>query len=302
MLGGRHEAAASELAEWWAGLRRPGTGSHAVLLAVPAGWGRTTVLDQLAAVISRGDAPVTLVARISGRSVPDGPGAQALAVRDCLMQAGVDARAAALLYGGRVRRAAHRGTAQQSVPQLSTAQLTTAQLITAQRGAGSLFASGLAAAVSLLRAGVAAARPRDDSQAGQHGIVARAARAAAAVSASEPVVAIIDDADCLEPGLAVTLIENLIEHHDSRVLVVAAVDPGGGLASALTSRARHGTTAGRVHRAAADPRMGYQSRADLAAELCPSLPAAAVQRIARRTRTFAEVFAIAGAGIDSQPR
>lgn len=297
MLGGRHEAAASDLAEWWAGLRRPGTGSHAVLLAVPAGWGRTTVLDQLAAVISRGDAPVTLVARISGRSVPDGPGAQALAVRDCLMQAGVDARAAALLYGGRVRRAAHRGTAQQSVPQLATAQL-----IAAQRGAGSLFASGLAAAVSLLRAGVAAARPRDDSQAGQHGIVARAARAAAAVSASEPVVAIIDDADCLEPGLAVTLIENLIEHHDSRVLVVAAVDPGGGLASALTSRARHGTTAGRVHRAAADPRMGYQSRADLAAELCPSLPAAAVQRIARRTRTFAEVFAIAGAGIDSQPR
>ena len=43
------------------------------------------------------------------------------------------------------------------------------------------------------------------------------------------------------------------------------------------------------------PRMGYASRADLAAELCPRLPAAAVRQLARRTQTFAEVFAAAGA-------
>jgi hypothetical protein len=40
--------------------------------------------------------------------------------------------------------------------------------------------------------------------------------------------------------------------------------------------------------------MGYKSRADLARELCPDLPAAAARRIARRTATFAEVFAAAG--------
>ena len=105
----------------------------------------------------------------------------------------------------------------------------------------------------------------------------------------------IDDADSLEPGLAVTLTENLIDHHDSRVLVVAAVDPGSALASALTTRARYGRPAGRVHRVGADPRMGYKSRADLAGELCPRLPAAAAQQLARRTRTFAEVVAAAGA-------
>jgi hypothetical protein len=118
----------------------------------------------------------------------------------------------------------------------------------------------------------------------------------AAVSASAPVVVLIDDADYLEPGLAVTLIENLIDHHDSRVLVVAVVDLGSDLAAALTARARHGKTAGRVHRAEADPRMGWQSRAELAAELSPHLTAAGAQRLARQTRTFAEVFAAARPG------
>jgi hypothetical protein len=115
----------------------------------------------------------------------------------------------------------------------------------------------------------------------------------AAVSASAPVLVVIDDADYLEPGLAVTMIENLIDHHDSRVLVVAAVDLGSDLAAALTSRARYGPTAGRVHRASADPRMGYQSRAELAGELRPHLTAAQAQELARQTRTFAEIFAAA---------
>jgi hypothetical protein len=115
----------------------------------------------------------------------------------------------------------------------------------------------------------------------------------AAVSASAPALVVIDDADYLEPGLAVTMIENLIDHHDSRVLVVAAVDLGSDLAAALISRARYGPTAGRVHRADADPRMGYQSRAELAGELRPHLTAAQAQQLARQTRTFAEIFAAA---------
>jgi hypothetical protein len=274
MLGGRHEAAAGELTAWWEDLWQRHIGSRAVLLAVPEGWGRTTVLDRFAAVICQEEAPVPLVVRVSGRSLPDGLGVQALVLRDCLMEAGVRRRAA-------------------------------------EMGATSLFACGLTAAMSFLLAGVAttAVRAGDGSPAGENGAVARAARAAAAVSASAPVVVIIDDADSLEPGLAVTLIENLIDHQDSRVLVVAAVDPGSGLASALTSRARYGRTAGRVHRADADPRMGEKSRADLAGELCPRLPAAAARQIARRTRTFAEVFAAARSGLlaeatgeDGQPR
>jgi hypothetical protein len=49
----------------------------------------------------------------------------------------------------------------------------------------------------------------------------------AATSMQVPTVVIVDDADWLDEGLAVTLIENLAARHDGHVLVVAAVDPGG---------------------------------------------------------------------------
>ena len=157
----------------------------------------------------------------------------------------------------------------------------------------------MAGTISLLQAGLAAAAAghgADACPAGENGPTARAARVMAAVSASAPALVVIDDADYLDPGLAVTMIENLIDHHDSRVLVVAAVDLGSDLAAALTSRARYGPTAGRVHRANADPRMGYQSRAELANELSPHLTAAQAQQLARQTRTFAEIFAAASPG------
>ena len=235
-----------------------------------AGWGRSTVLDHLPEII-RADAPISLEVRINGRSLPDGPGLQAPALRDSLLGAEVRQQAAALLC----RR----------------------WLLGARRlGIGSLLLTGMAGTISLLLAGLAAAAAGgvvDDCPASENGATARAARVVAAVSASAPALVVIDDADYLEPGLAVTMIENLIDHHDSRVLVVAAVDLGSDLAAALTSRARYGPTAGRVHRANADPRMGYQSRAELAGELRPHLTAAQAQELARQTRTFAEIYAAA---------
>ena len=108
-------------------------------------------------------------------------------------------------------------------------------------------------------------------------------------------VVIIDDADRLELDLAVVLVENLIERINGRVLVVAAVNPGGELMSALTSRAKYGLTEGRVRTVDADSGMTYSARVDLVAEMCPDLPAAAVRRIGQRTRTFAELFAVASA-------
>jgi hypothetical protein len=275
MLGERQKAAAAELAQWWDGLRLGGGGSHAVLLAGPAGWGRSTVLDQFPEMI-RADAPVSLEVRINARSLPDGPGLQAPALRDSLLGPGVRRQAAALLCRSRLRGA----------PRLS---------------ARSLLLTGLAGTISLLQAGLAAAAAGgmvDDCPASENGAVARAARVVAAVSASAPALVVIDDADYLDPGLAVTMIENLIDHHDSRILVVAAVDLGSDLAAALTSRARYGPTAGKVHRADTDPRMGHQSRAELAGELRPHLTAAQAQQLARQTRTFAEIFAAAR----SEPR
>ena len=165
-------------------------------------------------------------------------------------------------------------------------------------GIGGLFVSGLAAAVGFLLAGVAvgaAGKAWDDSPAGQDGAVARAARAVAETSVRVPAVVIVDDADWLDEGLAVTLIENLAARQDGHVLVVAAVDPGSGLKTALVSRARQGITEGLVHVADADPDMGYESRTDLVRELCPHLPEAAVRRIGRSTTTFKDVFAVASA-------
>ena len=272
MLGERQKAAATELAQWWDGIRQGGIGSHAVLLAGPPGWGRSTVLDQLPVII--GGADVRLLVRITGGSLPDAPGLQAQALRDGLLGAEVRRQAAALLCRSRQRGGARRGT-------------------------DSLLTAGMAGTVSVVLAALAAAAaggPADNRPAGENGAVARAARVVAAVSAAAPTLVVIDDADCLEPGLAVTMIENLIDHYDSHVLVVAAVDVGSDLAAALTSRARYGPTAGRVHRAAADPRMGSRSRAELAGELSPHLTPAEAQQIARQNLTFAEIFAASRAG------
>jgi hypothetical protein len=275
VLGERQKAAATELAQWWDGIRHGGIGSHAVLLAGPPGWGRSTVLSQLPVMTGGADAPVSLLVGINGRVLPDAPGPQAHALRDGLLGPEVRRQAAALLCRGRQRRA----------PRLAAPD--------------SLLTSGMAGTVSVVLAALAAAAAgevADDCPAGENGVVARAARIVAAVSASAPVLVVIDDADYVEPGLAVTMIENLIDHYDSQVLVVAAVDLGSDLAAALTSRARYGPTAGRVHRAAVDPRMGRRSRAELVGELNPGLTPAEARQLARQTLTFAEIFAATRSG------
>jgi len=274
MLGERQKEAATELAQWWDGIRHSGIGSHAVLLAGPPGWGRSTVLEYLPVMIGGADAPTSLLVRIEGRSLPDGPGPQAQVLRDRLLGAEVRRQAAALLCRTRQR---------------GTSRLATDSLLT----------SGMAGTISVVLAALAAAaggNVADERPAGENGIVARAARVVAAVSASAPTLVLIDDADYMEPALAVTMIENLIDHYDSRVLVVPAVDLGSDLAAALTSRARYGPTAGRVHRAAVDPRMGSRSRAELAGELSPDLTPAEAAQVARQTLTFAEIFAATRSG------
>jgi hypothetical protein len=282
MLGDRQEAAATELAQWWEAVRLGGVGSHAVLLAAPDGWGRSTVLGRLPEVISGPDGLAGLVVRVSGRSLagqPGGAGEQAAALRDCLLGDEVRRQAAELLCRNRVSGLMRSRSVMRP-------------------GGPSLVPSGLAGTVSLLLAGLAAATgggAADGSPDSQDGAAARAARIVAAVSPAAPVLVLMDDADALETGLAVTMIENLIEHHDSRVLVVAAVDVGSDLATALAARARCGTTTGRIHRAGTDPRMGLRSRAELASELCPHLTAADAHQLAEQTSTFAEVFAAARA-------
>ena len=277
MRGGsrRHAELAKELNERLEDLWLRRATSRVVLAAVPPGWGRTTVLDQLTAAASADEAPVTLVSRVSGRELPDGPGTQAVVLRGCLAEMTERHRAAELLgldrFGG----------------------ITQVGL-----GVGGLFVSGLAATAGFLVAGMAlgaAGKAWDDSPAGQDGALARSARAVAATSVEVPVLVVIDDADCLDERVARTLIENLAARHDGHVLLVAAVEPGGNLQRALVSRSRQGLTEGRVLVADADADMGYAARADLVRELCPHLSGAVARRIAAATVTFADVFAVVSA-------
>ena len=67
-------------------------------MQVPAGWGRTTVLDRFEAGIdAREDAPVTLTIRIDGQDLPGEASLQAQALRDLLAPATERHRAAELL-------------------------------------------------------------------------------------------------------------------------------------------------------------------------------------------------------------
>ena len=268
----RHRAVVEELTEWWEDLRDRGTGSRVVLVAVPRRWGRSCVLEEFLGVVEVLDGPLMFPISCTPSA---GRAAQAEQLREALTTAELGSRAAGLLGLD-----------------------TTAGKVQLGLGIGGLFASGLAAAVPLLLTSLAvtaAGNVWDASPSGQQGAVARVARAVAAVSVAAPVLVTVDDAELLDLGLAVTMIGDLAGRYDGQVLVVATVTPGSDLEAELLSPVRY-ELLGRVHKADADPDMSYGARADLAREACPELPDAAVERIARRMRDFAEVFAVCGAG------
>jgi tetratricopeptide (TPR) repeat protein len=268
----RHRAVLEELTEWWEDLRDPGTGSRVVLVPVPRRWGRSRVLEEFRGVVE--DLDGSLVFSISGTALA-GRAVQAQELSAALTAAELGSRAARLLGLDTVAGEVQLGL-----------------------GIGGLFISGLADAVPVLLTSLAmtaAGNAWDASPLGQQGAVVRAARAVAAVSVAAPVLVTVDDAELLDLGLAVTMIENLADRYDGHVLVVATVMPESDLEAELLSPGRY-ELLGRVHKADADPDMSYGARAALAQEAGPDLPNVAVERIAQRTRNFAEVFAVCGVG------
>jgi tetratricopeptide (TPR) repeat protein len=280
---GRHRVVAGELVEWWEDLAGAEIGSQVVLVAVPPGWGRSAVLREFAAAAGGDDGPVTLVTEIPG-GLPPGRAVQADALRDEL------AAATDPDHGPLAQRVAEAFRLLELDRAPGRVQLGLGLVglrVAGPWGAASLLVASLAV--------TAAGNAWDGSPAGEAGGVARAARGLARVSVAVPVVVVIDDADCLDVDLAVALIRGLAGRLDGHVLVVAAAAPDSDLVSVLADEPGL-DLAGRVHRAEADPSMDYAARVQLAVELLPGLPAAGVERIARRTVTFAEVFAVAAAG------
>ena len=268
----RHQAVLRELVEWREDICEGGTSSRVVLLEVPSGWGATTVLREFAATVAEPDGPVAISVS-TDEVLLAGQAADAKALTDALL-APLDRSRLARLFG------------------LDTA----AGKIGLVLGVSGLFASGPAAAVSLLLAPYAATAVQnawDASPAGQQGALARAARAVAAVSAQLPVIVLVDDADRFDVTLAALMIDNLVSRLDGHVLVVAAVHPASELAKALRAPDRYGL-AGRVVTAEADRDMSAASRTALVRELRPGLPEIVAERIGQRTASFAQVFGIAG--------
>ena len=268
--GSGHQAVVGELAEWWEDVRDRGIGTRLVLLAVPRGWGRSHVLNEFGAWVEDCDDPLVFSV-VPG--CPVGRAVQAEQLRAALTVAS-GSRAARLLGLDSVAGDVQLGL-----------------------GVGGLFASGLVMAVPLLAASLAvtaAGNAWDGSPAGQQGAVARTARAVARVSVAAPVLVLVDDAELLDADLAAAMAENLLGRVDGQVLVVAAVTPGSTVEARLLDPARY-ELLGRVHRADADPDMSHGARLRLAREITQGLTDAAVQRIARRTRTLGEVFQVAAA-------
>jgi hypothetical protein len=268
----RQEAVLKELGEWWEDISGGRIGSRVVLVEVPPGWGATTVLQEFRAMVIDADLPVAISLSVNEKLLA-GRAAEAKALSDALL-APLDRSRLARLFG------------------LDTAAGKAGLAL----GVGGLFVSGMPAQVSLLLAplgATAAQNAWDTSSAGQQGVLARTARAVAAVSAEGPVTVLLDDAGQFDVGLMTLMIDNLASRLDGQVLVVAAVRPGSELAAALRSPDRYGL-AGRVVTAEADPDMSAASRTDLARELRPTLPGSAIERIGQRTANFGEVFTVSG--------
>ncbi len=271
----RQQAVLEELIEWREDIGEGVINSRVILLEVPSGWGVTTVLREFAATVADPDGPVVISVGLD-EVLLAGQAADAKALSDAL-----------LAPLGRSR-----------LPELLKpfGLDTSAGKIGLALGVGGLFVSGMAVQLSLLLAPYAVNAAQyawDAGPAGQQGVLARAARTVAAISAEVPVVVVVDDADRFDPDLATVMIENLASRPDGQVLVVAAVHQGSPLASALQDPGRYGL-AGRVVRAEADPDMSAVARTALAREMRPNLPDLAAERIGQRTARLADVFTAVG--------
>jgi Tetratricopeptide repeat len=273
-LGDRQLVAVGELSEWREDVAG-GVGPAIVLLEVPREWGRTRVLDWLAEQAEPDAADqVTFLFRVPGSDLSEERGSQANEICGFLADAATQHPAAKALGLDRLAGVAVLGL-----------------------GVGGLAVTGFGALAAMLagqEAITAAGNLRAASTGGQIDALARLARSAAQLSAQVPVVVLIDDADDLDLDLALLLLENLTFRDGGRMLIVAAADPDGPLATALRKGGR-AWQAGRVFVVDVDPDMGPQSRVALARELCPGLDDVLARRIGQRTATFKDVFAVAEA-------
>ena len=268
----RQQAVLQELTEWWEDISEARIGSRVVLVEVPPGWGATTVLREFQGTVADVDRPVAISVSVDEVLLVD-RAIEATALSDALM-APLNRSRLAHLFG------------------LNTAAGKAGLAL----GVGGLFVLGMSAQVSLLMAPLAATAAQnawDASPAGQQGVLARAARAVAAISAEVPVAVILDDADRFDPGLATVMIDNLASRLDGQVLVAAAIRPGSKLAADLRAPTGTGWRAGLCGPKPIRHEPGIPDRASPRIAPRATRPRRRADRA--RTASFGEVFTVAGA-------
>ena len=270
---GPQAAALTELVEWWQDVSQRPVGPQAVLLEVPVGWGRSTVLQRFAATVEADDAAMAVVVRLSGAGVPAGVGLQAKVVIDAFEQIAPTGRAALLLdvesVGGWASLGANVAGAA-SVVLGTWGWLAAAIGVTAARKGYGVTTEGKVASVGAL--------------------ADRVARASTIV----PILVVIDDLDGFGPVVAASLVERLCGRPDGKVLVAMATDPSSTTTRAVRDLGRTGLAEGRVSKVEVSASMGFEERlalvrtcsgADVSEPVC--------FEIATRTRTLGEVLTVA---------
>ena len=283
---GTHEDVLAELVEWFEDIAGDGgsggVGARCLVLPVPSGWGRSTLLSRFEQHISQQGSMEARVCRIDGAKAHGSLPVQARWLCQELEE---------VAGGDRLRRVLGVDT---PMGQFDAG-------VTAADAAGLIGGRPLMLASLVKTLGLNVLGLREDDETKQ--CLADAARVARRVSSASvrrmPVVVLIDDGEEIDEQLLDRAASEIVGPAPSRCLVVVACDPLSTQVDMLMHRERFGPAVGRFHRLDVDACMGFDERMVLVSELAPSWPPEARERLASRSRDLTTVFkalAVRGAG------
>jgi len=265
----------AELVEWWEDITIGGIGSGIVVVPVPAGWGRTALLDSFVRRVES-DQRSSVLLRIDGLDTPPGPGPLAAWLGD--RSSGDRLLALARQMFGFDRPEAFAALS------IEIAGQTIIPILGGPLGL--VITVGLGAE-SVLRNTLFPDPP---------GRATRVGNRLARTSMQGPVTVVIDDAEALDVDVADGFVSGLLDRAGGHVLVVLAADPDCELLSRLKGPNRMDRVGDRVFSVEVpDAAMRPEDRRRVGVSLVPDWPTAAVDRLILRTRTFNEVRKVTSA-------
>ncbi len=284
-----------ELIEWAEDVATRAIGSRVVVVPVPPGWGRTSLLSRLGSAVDAW--PNTLRVEVSGRSCPqgDGPAAEwlwGLSRRDRLPE-GAPHR----LPEGAPHRlpegAPHR--LPEGVKDVVAVDSREGFLQLAEGVAALTAAPALAGPAGLLVAVGLTAEP------GLHDLLfpnpaaraRQAGRRLGALSTRRLVLVEIDDAEMLPSAIVEAFLTGLVDRFRGQALAVLVADPSSDLATRLEHLPSPSVLAeGLRSIGVPDASMDLVARRDVITRSVPQWPSSATNRLAEKTRTFSDIYTV----------